>query len=242
MIDRIVKLLAKAEATTPHEAEALMAKAEELMIRHSIELLDIERAQGKSQTKPEQIITHKIVFEGKSYAKVRMSNALGIAKALGLQGYYIAARDMRTYTAFIVGYERDVRDAELLINSLDMQGATAMKEWWAVERAEYSYESYRAQRMERRTFLLGFGSVASQRIRARRKQVASEYVGTGTDVAIIDRERQVRVHLESTVRLGRGRGNDVTGSSSSRDAGARAGASANIGGTGVGGSRSALGQ
>src|SRR5688572_5573226 len=63
IIDKITKLLAKAESTTPEEAEALTAKATELMMRWSIDEAVIE-ARRVGAGKVDQVVEKKIWVSG----------------------------------------------------------------------------------------------------------------------------------------------------------------------------------
>lgn len=86
-IDKVLKLLAKAESTTEAEAEALTAKAAELMMREAIDEAMLAKAQGKTL---DEIITRKFTFE-RSYALPMQQLAFAIGRGHGfklLQGGY----------------------------------------------------------------------------------------------------------------------------------------------------------
>jgi len=67
-VELIAKLLAKAERTTPEEAEALTEHAERLMVKYGVEqaLLDERRAR-LGQTR-EEIVQERMLFTG-TYAR-----------------------------------------------------------------------------------------------------------------------------------------------------------------------------
>lgn len=87
MITKVMGLLAKAESTTPEEAEALLAKATELMVRHEIDEAMLASAQGRLV---DEVIEKKITFKG-TYALPQRDLMFAIGRAQGfklLQGGY----------------------------------------------------------------------------------------------------------------------------------------------------------
>lgn len=63
-MDLVARLLAKAEQTTPREAEALTEHAERLMVKHGIDqaLIDEKRARRGQATEP--IVTEAVLLSG----------------------------------------------------------------------------------------------------------------------------------------------------------------------------------
>ncbi|MFE6978245.1 DUF2786 domain-containing protein [Streptomyces sp. NPDC057682] len=127
MLTRIRALLAKAEATGyPEEAEALTAKAQELMARHSIdEALLAARGRGSG---------------GPGARRIGVDAPYETAKAILLDAVASANRCRAVWNdAFgfttVVGFEPDLEAVELLHTSLLVQGTAAMTRAEAGQRA-----------------------------------------------------------------------------------------------------------
>ncbi|MEU2582988.1 DUF2786 domain-containing protein [Streptomyces avermitilis] len=127
MLARIRALLAKAEATGfPQEAEALSAKAQELMTRHSIdEALLASRAPGK---------------DAPGACRIGVDPPYETAKAVLLDAVAGANRcravwDESLGFSTVVGFEPDLEAVELLYTSLLVQATAAMTKAEAAQRA-----------------------------------------------------------------------------------------------------------
>lgn len=127
MLTRIRALLAKAEATGfPEEAEALSAKAQELMARHSIdEALLAARTHAK---------------DAPGACRIGVEPPYETAKAVLLDAVAGANRCRAVWNeAFgfstVVGFEPDLEAVELLYTSLLVQATTAMTKAEAAQRA-----------------------------------------------------------------------------------------------------------
>ncbi|MEU9467605.1 DUF2786 domain-containing protein [Streptomyces avermitilis] len=127
MLARIRALLAKAEATGfPQEAEALSAKAQELMTRHSIdEALLASRAPGK---------------DAPGACRIGVDPPYETAKAVLLDAVAGANRCRAVWNdslgfSTVVGFEPDLEAVELLYTSLLVQATTAMTKAEAAQRA-----------------------------------------------------------------------------------------------------------
>lgn len=128
MLPRIRALLAKAEATGfPEEAEALSAKAQELMARHSID--------------------EALLAAGAPAADAPRACRLGVeapyeeAKAVLLHAVADANRCRAVWNealgfSTVVGFEPDLEAVELLYTSLLVQATTAMTKAEAAQRAK----------------------------------------------------------------------------------------------------------
>ncbi|WP_286255832.1 DUF2786 domain-containing protein [Streptomyces graminofaciens] len=126
MLARIRALLAKAEATGfPEEAEALSAKAQELMARHSIdEALVAARAHAKDAPGACRIG----VDPPYETAKAVLLDA--VARANRCEAVWNEALGFST----VVGFEADLEAVELLHTSLLVQATTAMTKAEAAQR------------------------------------------------------------------------------------------------------------
>ena len=248
-IQTIEALLAKAETTTPEEAEALTAKAEALIIKYGIEQAAIDAARKNKGGKPEEISKVRIEFEGR-YKDTLVTGGWQVAKAMSggtVDGYRVpgnkyndAGRWVKTSTRVLVGFESDLKQAERMIESLVLQSVVARDTWWKKNIDEFYWDREWQKFVERRSFVAGFFNGAADRLRQEREVAERDAVASepGTAIALRDRKSEVKDYLSKMgLRQGRGqRSHGYAGNS----AGQRAGRSANVGTTGVGGQRKAL--
>lgn len=121
-LGRIRGLLAKAEATDyAEEAEALSAKAQELMARHSIDEALLDRADAGPGGRA----------GGPSAVRIGIEGPYEQAKALLLDGVAAANRCQAVWAAdvcfsTVVGFAPDLEAAEMLYTSLLLQATAAM--------------------------------------------------------------------------------------------------------------------
>ncbi|MFD9116822.1 DUF2786 domain-containing protein [Streptomyces bottropensis] len=160
MLGRIRALLAKAEATGfPEEAEALSAKAQELMARHSIdEALLAARAHGANTP---------------GACRIGVEPPYETAKAVLLDAVARANRCEAVWNAdlgfsTVVGFEADLEAVELLHTSLLVQATTAMTKAEAAQR--------RSGRKRTKTFRQSFLAAYAHRIGDRLAEVAEAQV------------------------------------------------------------------
>ncbi|GCD35250.1 hypothetical protein OEIGOIKO_02993 [Streptomyces chrestomyceticus JCM 4735] len=156
-LGRIRGLLAKAEATDyPDEAEALSAKAQELMARHSIDeaLLD-HTGTGASAGRGIAPSAIRIGIEG-PYEQAKALLLDAVAAANRCQAVWSGDVGFST----LIGFEADLEAAELLYTSLLLQATTAMHR---AGDAHHSRGRSRRTRDFRQTFLVAY----ADRIRAR---------------------------------------------------------------------------
>lgn len=188
--DLIAQLLAKAESTTPAEAEALREHAYRLMEKYMIDQAVIDARRAKLGQASEQIVTKIIKFEGMYRRDLQLLGS-AVVHALGTMRPLVS-NGKRTSWLHIVGFESDVEQAEVLIRSLHVQALLAVKDWWYGVRDtyEYAYEPESAKVRARHTFVIAFGHGVAERIEANRSQVIEE-AGTGTELVLVDRKSKV---------------------------------------------------
>lgn len=227
-IELIQQLLAKAESTTPAEAEALTEAAERLMVKYGIEQAMLDSKSGKLS---EEIITDWMEFKG---VYILEMIALGAAVCNGLGNLRVMqSRYKNKWTRLhIIGFKSDVERAKQLISSLQVQAAVAVRAWWKLHKDEYVlYASY-DQEVARRSFVRGFASGAGERIRSSRQQVVEE-AGSGTELVLVSRDRKVQDFYNSLAK-GQVRRTTKKDMSSARGHGIVAGQNANTGENAVG--------
>ncbi|MGW5067600.1 DUF2786 domain-containing protein [Streptomyces cyaneofuscatus] len=151
MLTRIRALLAKAEATGfPEEAEALTAKAQELMARHSIDEALIAARSHSAETPGACRIGVEPPYES---AKAILLDA--VASANRCQAVWNGDLGFST----VVGFEPDLEAVELLFTSLLVQGTAAMTRAEAGQRA--------SGRKRTKTFRQSFLMAYAQRLGSR---------------------------------------------------------------------------
>ncbi|WP_439940097.1 DUF2786 domain-containing protein [Streptomyces sp. BBFR115] len=178
LLGRIRALLAKAEATGfPEEAEALSAKAQELMARHSIdEALLAARAPA-----PDAPGACRIGVEP-PYEQAKAVLLDAVATANHCRAVWNEPLGFST----VVGFEADLEVVELLYTSLLVQATTAMTRAEAAQRA--------GGRKRTKTFRQSFLAAYAHRIGTRLAAVAEHQVTedllpvlASRDVAVTDR-------------------------------------------------------
>lgn len=179
---KIRGLLSKAESTEfPEEAEALTAKAQELMTRHAVDaaLLDA----GPSPSGGRTVVTRRVhVRDPYVRAKIQLLTAVAAANDVRVVWYSGLA------IANLVGAPGDVAAVELLFTSLLLQAAQALSA------AERPLGRASASRSFRRSFLLGYAHRIGERLEnARRRATAEAAAEHGADLLPVLRSRQAAV-------------------------------------------------
>lgn len=177
---KVQALLAKAESTPyPEEAEALFAKAQELITRHSI---DEVLLRTRSSTDKPELRTIQMQAPYAS-AKFTLISAVGRANDVQVIGD-------RNYLVTLFGYRTDLDAVEMLFASLVVQATRAM---FSVPRDDVG------QRIKafRHSFLVAFAQHIEQRLRearARAEQEVADETGTAL-VPLLDAKREAVAQL-----------------------------------------------
>jgi hypothetical protein len=201
LLERVRKLLAKAgdESVTPPEAQALTAKAAELMAKYGIDRALLAADQPETDQPADRIVTVE-----NPWGRVKAHLLTGLATALRCQCVLLPARDgMRVH---LFGYASDLERADLLYTSLLVQMwhglvAAPVPEWASSPRAW------------RRSWLLGFASAVVARVRTAEETAASQAAGgsrpasaSRTALVLADRSDVIRGHVgQAYPRLRRSR-------------------------------------
>ncbi|MER7111113.1 DUF2786 domain-containing protein [Streptomyces sp. NPDC000229] len=195
MLARIRALLAKAEATDyPEEAEALTAKAQELMARYSLDEAALA-ARTHSAEEPGAV-------------RVGVDAPYETAKAILLDAVASANRCRAVWNeAFgfstVVGFEPDLEVVELLYTSLLVQGTGAMTK----AEAEQRKGGRKRTKTFRQSFLLAYAHRLGDRLASTSRRVTAEEptllpVLAARDVAVT--ARADRMFPETTTTRVRG--------------------------------------
>jgi Protein of unknown function (DUF2786) len=190
LLDRVRKLLAKAEAegVTPPEAEALTAKAAELMARYGI-----DRARLAASRPDTDRPGNRIIDIDNPWAQIRAHLLAGLAGAMRCQCVLLSTSRPGA-RIHVFGYASDLERADILYTSLLLQMARGLS-------ATVVPAGIRSPRAWRRSWLLGFVSAVISRVRAAEDRAAASAEGevrTGPSTALVlaDRALVVRRQLE----------------------------------------------
>ncbi|GAA3183091.1 DUF2786 domain-containing protein [Blastococcus jejuensis] len=182
VLRRIRGLLSKAESTEfPEEAEALTAKAQELMTRHAVDaaLLDA----GPSAPGGRAVVTRRVHVED-PYVRAKMQLLGAVAEANDVRLVWYSTLGI----ANLVGAPGDVAAVELLFTSLLLQVAQALSA------AERPLGRPSGSRTFRRSFLLGYAHRIGERLQTARRRATEEAAAAhGVDLLPVLRSRQVAV-------------------------------------------------
>src|ERR1700753_2755444 len=161
LLERVRKLLAKAEddSVTPAEAEALTAKAAELMARYGIDRALLAAARPETDRPAERSIDVPT-----PWADVRAHLLAGLVSAMRCQCVLLPVPTGKRVHVF--GFASDLERAEMLYTSLLVQMAHGL----AVAAVPATARSPRAWR---RSWLLGYSSAVTTRVRAAEERAAS---------------------------------------------------------------------
>jgi hypothetical protein len=119
ILRKVRALLAKAESTDfEHEADALTAKAQELMARHTI---DEAVARGSRSGPREKPVARRVAVDD-PYARAKSTLLAGIASANSVRVVWDDEQALMT----LVGFQSDVDGVDVLFTSLLMQASRAM--------------------------------------------------------------------------------------------------------------------
>jgi hypothetical protein len=226
LLDRVRKLLAKAEdeGCTPAEAEALTAKAADLMARYGIDraLLGALRPETDS-------VGDRVFDLDNPWAAVKSHLLAGLASALRCQCILLNRREPGT-RVHVFGYLSDLERADILFTSLLVQMARAL--------AAQPVPGYGGGvKAWRRSWMLGYASAVVARVRAAEEAAVASAAsaqdtaasgGTSAEVVLADRALTVRRQAEQAYP--RTRRTRVTYSGNGYADGYREGQKADIGG------------
>lgn len=159
VLHKVRALLAKAESTTfPDEAEALTAKAQELMDRHAIDRAMVAAGAGPGGFRPEG---REITIDA-PYASAKFQLLGAVARANRCRAVYSPP----TRLATVVGFAEDQDTVELLFTSLLVQATGAM--------LAGADDPRRRTRRYRHAFLLAYALRIGQRLQEADEAVVAE--------------------------------------------------------------------
>jgi uncharacterized protein DUF2786 len=204
VLRRVRALLVKAESTEyAEEAEALTAKAQELMTRHAVDSALLDAGPATLRT---DVATRRVHVDD-PYVRAKTQLLGAVAGANGVRLVWYPGLGI----ANLVGVAADLDAVELLFTSLLLQAGQALA------RAERAAGRRSASRSFRRAFLLGYaGRIGERLTSARERATRAAAAEQGVDLLPVLRSRQEAVDDAFTELFPRVRS---TRSRSSMDAG-----------------------
>jgi Protein of unknown function (DUF2786) len=228
LLDRVRKLLAKAEdeGCSPAEAEALTAKAAELMARYGIDRALLGALRPETDRPADRVFTL-----GNPWGDVKRHLLAGLALALRCQ--CVQTRSAEGTRLHVFGYTSDLERADILFTSLLVQMARAL--------AKQAVPGYGGEaRAWRRSWMLGYAAAVVTRVRAAEGAAVAAAAAdgaagagaraTGQSAALVLADRSLVVRRQVAAAYPRLRKSRVTYSGGGYGDGYREGQKADIGG------------
>jgi Protein of unknown function (DUF2786) len=225
LLDRVRKLLAKAEdeGCAPAEAEALTAKAAELMARYGIDRALLGALHPETDRPADRVF-----MLANPWGDVKRHLLAGLAMALRCQ--CVQTRSDQGTRLHVFGYTSDLERADILFTSLLVQMARAL--------AQQAVPGYGGEaRAWRRSWMLGYAAAVVARVRAAEEAAAAsagaagaEGAAHGQSAALVLADRSLVVRRQVTTAYPRLRKARVTYSGGGYGDGYREGQKADIGG------------
>lgn len=177
ILNRVRALLAKAEdpGATEAEAEALTAKAAELMARYGI-----DEAMAAARAETRQVPADKTLDFENPYAKQKLHLYYQILLAFGGDAVRLPGNAVR---ARVFGFRTDLDAVEILYTSLLLQAANQ----------SYRVPPGESARAYRVAFWLGFAAKIGQRLRESMEATKTEAEEKTPGTALVLRDRSVAV-------------------------------------------------
>ncbi len=180
VLDKVRKLLAKAEATNnEHEAEVFAAKAAELIAAHRIDVSRLARADG-------EVVSLREVPVGRgAYVRARLALLGAVAGAHDCEIVWRTGPDGAT--GIIAGFTSDLDATLVVYESLHLQATSRMA---AVRRATPA-----ATQRWRRAFLFGYADRVGDLLKETRRRVETDVAAASGSALLPDlpgRAAQVR--------------------------------------------------
>lgn len=222
LLDRVRKLLAKAEddSCPAAEAEALTAKAAELMARYGIDRALLGALRPETDRPGDRVVTL-----ANPWGAVKSHLLAGLATALRCQ--CVLTRAAAGPRVHVFGYTSDLERAEILFTSVLVQMSRALAKQAVPGRGN-------AAKAWRRSWLLGYCTAVVTRVRAAEEAAvaqasAANETAAGSSAALVLADRSQVVRRLAVAAYPRTRRTRVTYSGSGYGDGYREGQLADIG-------------
>lgn len=233
-LNKVLALLAKAESTEfPAEAEALFAKAQELITQHS---LDEAVAAAQASTTAEPQVQQNTVVIHAPYARAKAGLLSVIADTNACSVVMVAAPAGGDRVCEMFGHADDIEAVKTMFAALSLHGSRTM--------GRTPVPSNENARRFRSSFMHSYAYRIGQRMKEARMEATDAYeAASGTSVALVVRERAVAVNRAMARAYPNRRSSRTTvRSQSGMNAGINAANRANLGQTQVQPGRTAIGR
>ena len=166
LLDKVRKLLAKAEATrNEHEADAFASKAAALIAAHRIDPARLARARAGG----DEVALREVAVGRGAYVRARLALLGAVAGAHDCEIVWRTGPDGAT--GILAGFTSDLDATVVLYESLHLQATSRMA---AVRRATPA-----ATQRWRRAFLFGYADRVGDLLRESRRRVEADVVARG---------------------------------------------------------------
>lgn len=167
VLRQVRALLAKAESTTfPSEAEALTAKAQQLMARHAIDRALVEASAAGGGGIDEPCTVHVGVGDPYAASKAALLNRIAMANRCR-SVHHVGQR-----CSTLFGYPADLEGVELLYTSLLVQGTVAIR----ATGSQRSVDGRSTTRSFRSSFWMAYAQRIGERLAAAQQSVVDAAV------------------------------------------------------------------
>lgn len=170
---RIAALMAKADSTdSEHEAHALYAKAEQLMLQHAIDRSRVEglNLNGASVTDPVTAVMFRFTGVKRNWKSLGMFGSGEIVKAIGLTKMAVSNRNQ---VIWLYGRQADIDHTRTILESVWRQAQRHLAQWRKVS-SEYVYARSagrtRYANAALDSYLYGFCTGAASKIRESKRE------------------------------------------------------------------------
>ena len=189
VLDKVRKLLAKAEATTnEHEAEAFAAKAASLIATHRIDVARLA-ATGRGDA----LAIRSVLIGRGAYVRARLALLDAVASNHDCELVFVSTRDGAV--AKVAGFTSDLDATVVLYESLHLQAASRMS---AVRRRTPA-----ATQRWRRAYLFGYAARVRELLAATRSRVEAATAGFDGSMLPDVPGRAAQVQAFATTAFGR---------------------------------------
>ena len=198
-LTRVRALLAKAESTdSVEEAEALSAKAQELISSHALGRLLEEPVAGHSE-----VVARRLWIDT-PYVRAKSSLVHQVAETNRCRAVFTERLEFMT----VIGEHRDLDAVELMTASLLVQAQTAM----LAHGSQFDRGGTSRTRSFRQSFLVAYAARIGERLHAASEEAVAE---TGKEKALVPVLRRHAEHVDAArdemfPQLRKGRGTSIT--------------------------------
>lgn len=178
---RIAALMAKADSTnSEHEAHALYAKAEQLMLQHAIDRSRVEglNLNGASVTDPVTAVAFQFTGVKRNWKSLGMFGSNEIVSAIGLTKLAVSNRHQ---VIWLYGRQADIDHTRTILESVWRQAERHLAQW---RKTSWEYVSARSAGRTRSanaaldSYLYGFCSGAASKISEAKREFEKSEPGT----------------------------------------------------------------